>query len=170
MRFAAAALVASIVMVVPAWADDAAINRIYGDMSAAYKSLDVGAMERIYTPDVSYLQAGPGDAQWQAGRADVMGGFKQMFDAARASGDTLDIRFRIVKRTKQGDDAAADIGHFKLTVTPKGKPAQVMAGTFITMPVKRADGTWAFAADSWGPVKGEAYDKAAKSDGLRFDE
>lgn len=170
MRLAAAAFVATLVMMVPtARADDAAINRIYGDMSAAYQALDVGAMERIYTPDVSYLQAGPGDAQWQAGRTDVMDGFKQMFDAARANGDRLDIRFRIVRRTRQGDNTAADIGHFKLTITPKGQPAQVLSGTFITMPVKRADGSWAFAADSWGPVKVDAYEKAIKVDGLRFD-
>ncbi|OYQ32762.1 hypothetical protein CHU95_18590 [Niveispirillum lacus] len=170
MRLTTATLLASLVLVIPAHADDAAINRIYGDMRAAYTTLDLSVMERIYTPDVSYLQVGPGEAQWQAGRADVLGGFRQMFDAARTNGDALDIRFRIVQRTMQGDDAAADIGHFKLTVTPKGKPAQVMAGTFITMPVKTANGTWAFAADSWGPVKVDAFDKAVKSQGLRFDD
>lgn len=171
MRLSSAALLVSLILVVPAaMADHAGINQIYKDMGTAYRTLDLGGMERIYTPDVSYLMAGPGETQWQAGRADVLGGFKQMFDGARAQGEVLDIRFRIVNRTLQGDDAAVDTGHFKLTVKPKDRPAQVMTGTFITMPVKRADGTWAFAADSWGPVKEATYDKAVKADGLQYDE
>lgn len=153
----------------PALADDKAINGIYQDMSAAYAALDVPAMEKIYTADASYLQPGPEGTVWQVGRESIVGGFRQFFDGARERGDKLDIDFRVVSRTHQGDAAAVDLGHFKLTVTPKGAEPQTMSGTFMTMPVRQPDGTWAFAADAYGPVKLTVYESAARVEGLQFD-
>lgn len=163
------AAAAVLVTAMPALADDAAINRLYRDMSAAYGALDIGAMERIYTTDAGYLTLGRDGTAWQAGRERILGGFRGFFEDARSRGDRLEIGFRLVNRAMQGDDAAVDIGHFRLSVIPKEGEPRTMAGTFLTMPVRQPDGRWAFAADSYGPAAPEAYEKAERVDGLPFD-
>ncbi len=150
-------------------ATHAAINKVYTDMSAAYTALDVAAMGRIYTAEAAYLQPGPQGAVGEVGREGIVGGFKQFFEGAKAKGDKLDIDFRVVSRTLLNPTTAVDLGHFLLTVTPAQGQPQRMAGTFITVPTRQADGSWAFAADSYGPTKVDTYNSAPKTGNLKYD-
>lgn len=171
-RLITALAVAFALMAPSARADEAthaAINKIYGDMSAAYRALDLTGLEKVYAADATYLQPGPQGTAGLVGRAAVVGTFKGFFDDARAKGDRLEIGFRIVNRTLLNPTTAVDLGHFLLTVTPKGGQPQIMAGTFVTVPTRQADGTWAFAADSYGPTSVQTYRTAAPVAGLAHD-
>jgi uncharacterized protein (TIGR02246 family) len=163
-------LMIAVAMIVPtaAQASDAAANAVYDRMVAAYKAYDPAQLETVYAPDATYLS--------RSGRLDihrrdqVRRGLTGYIQQLKTKGSKVDMKFRVVERKRFGD-VYVDNGYVRTTVTPAdGTAPQVTTGKFLTVLAKQPGGHWSFVSDADSETPAEAFDRAVRIGGVKFDQ
>lgn len=126
-------------------APHAGVDAIYQRFAAGYDTLDAAAVADLYTADALYLAPG---SEVQRGRDAIRGGFAGFFDAVRAEGGRLAIRFEILDRVV-APGLVSDVGHFLLG-RDGGPEAR---GKFAVVAREEGDGAWRFHVDSYSDVE-----------------
>lgn len=169
MRFpafvAAAALSAS-----PAAADpaDASINRIYETIAAGVAANSGEGVTSAFADDAMILDPRAGaPAEGAAFRA----GIERMAERLKADGVQVKADYRVVRRLVSGD-IAVDTG-FRRQTMATAKAGGPQPGTqyhkFLVVARRQGDGRWKIVRDASLPASKEAWDSAARVDGLKFD-
>lgn len=165
--FAAAALGAA----APAAAADpadVAINRMYETIAAGVATNSGESVTSAFADDAMVLDPRAGaPAEGAAFRA----GVQRMADRLRADGVQVKADYRVVRRIVSGD-IAVDAGFRRQTMaTTKAEGPQ--PGTqyhkFLVVARRLADGRWKIVRDASLPATKEAWDAAARTEGLKYD-
>lgn len=153
----AAALLLLVEPVAGQVAPHAGIDAVYREFVAGYAELDASRVAGLYTDDALYLA---GRSPALIGEAAIAGTFKGFFDAVRADGATLRLRFRIVER-RVDDDAAWDLGFYHLTRLRGDSAGPPSVGRFVTGIRRDDSGRWRFVVDGFVESDLAAWEAAA---------
>jgi len=138
----------------------AAVDSVYAAFSRAYRTYDADLLRSIYTPDCQYLPANADTGVQTCETA--MRGFEAFFEGARTEDRRLDIAFRFIDRSVDGD-LAYDVGYYALTATaPEGETLSVSHGKFVTVLKRQPDGAWRIHVDGYSPAPAAAYEAAGR--------
>ena len=125
------------------------IDAIYQRFQLAYEKLDAEMVAGLYTDDALYLVP---DNDVMRGKENIRKNFSVFFDYNRNQGRKLNITFRILKRSVQGE-LGYDVGIYTLQSSKDGKILGEDQGKFVVVTRKMKDGTWKFELDSYSGLK-----------------
>ena len=125
------------------------IDAIYQRFQLAYEKLDAEMVAGLYTDDALYLVP---DNDVMRGKENIRKNFAVFFDYNRNQGRKLNITFRILKRSVQGE-LGYDVGIYTLQSSKDGKILGEDQGKFIVVTRKMKDGFWKFELDSYSGLK-----------------
>lgn len=146
---------------------DAAVNAIYRRMTAAYAGLDLDLLKTVYAPDCIYLsREREVDAALDRGAFWPM--FVDLFGQKRQGGETISIRFRVIRRTRLSG-GVHDVGYYRRMDLGPGGARPPGHGKFSTLCLPGPDGDWCFAYDGDVPATAAAYQNAVPVAGAIFD-
>jgi uncharacterized protein (TIGR02246 family) len=134
----------------------AAIDSLYGEFSAAYRTLDAARVANLYAPDALY--GSPGAPGFLHGRAPIEADFQRFFAAVRADSAGIAISFRFVER-RRSPTLATDVGFYALSTT-QGDSARTGAGKFVTILAPDSAGHWRFVLDTYSDATMESFNAA----------
>jgi len=171
MRFPVFGAALALVAAAPAAAADpadGAINRLYEAIAAGVAANSGEGVTSAFADDAMVLDPRPGaPVEGAAFRA----GIQRMADRLKAEGVQVKADYRVVRRIVSGD-MAIDTGFRRQTmVTTKAEGPQ--PGTqyqkFLVVARRQADGRWRIVRDASLPASKEAWDGAARVEGLKYD-
>ena len=152
----------------PAAANDGAANAVYERMQASSTADDpTSLLETVYAPNATYL---PGHRELGIdGREAVLKNMAQSQQHLRKAGGRVDLKFRVVDRKRFGD-IYVDSGYMRMAVKPaQGATEQIRYSKFVTVLARQPGGDWAFVADSESEAPLERFEKALRTEGVKFD-
>ena len=91
-----------------------------------------------------------------------------MGERLRADGVTVEARYRVERRAVSGD-VAVDSGLMRQAVARPGGPAMTQYSHFLVTLQKQKDGGWRIIGDASMPSTEEAWAKATRTEGLKYD-
>ncbi|MBV9882951.1 MAG: hypothetical protein JO276_08085 [Sphingomonadaceae bacterium] len=86
----------------------------------------------------------------------------------RQDGISVAAQYRLARRSVAGE-IAIDGGYMRQTMTRPGAPAMVQYVKFLVTLRRQPDGSWRITSDASMPSTEEAWNAAARVDGLRYD-
>ncbi len=141
--------------VIPAVTHDAGVNPhkeidgIYQRFQLAYEKLDAEMVAELYTDNALYLVP---DNDVMRGRENIRKNFATFFEYNKNQGTNLNIAFRIVRRSVQGE-LGYDVGIYTLKSIKEGKILGQDQGKFVVITRRIKNGTWKFELDSYSALK-----------------
>ena len=138
-------------------ADSTAIDSLYRTFRLAYARLDAPAVVDLYRDDALYGSGGaPG---FTVGRPPIARNFEGFFRSVGADSATLELRFRFIRRFRQGD-LASDVGFYHLRQVKGDSGGRPSVGKFVTVIRRDSTGHWRFAVDTYSDGSVAAFDSA----------
>lgn len=126
------------------------IDAIYETFSKGYKDLNVDLVTNLYTEDANYLASGN---TMTDGRAKIRENFAGFFENVRKSGNTMEIKFRILQR-EVDEKLGYEVGIYTLTTFKDGKQVGMGQGKFLVV-TKKIGKNWYFRFDGYSGLESE---------------
>jgi uncharacterized protein (TIGR02246 family) len=125
------------------------IDKIYGQFSEAYRTLDVEKVANLYTETAAYLAP---DNDILQSREAIRPTFKSFFEYVKNEGRTMTISFQIFQR-RIDKNLAYDVGIYTIRQHKDGKEAGIGKGKFVTVAVRDKNNNWRFQVDGYSDLK-----------------
>jgi ketosteroid isomerase-like protein len=127
------------------------LDALYQRFSKAFGELDVDGASGVYSDDAMYLI--PGE-ELRSGRPAIRESFAKAFQTHRQKGRQLFLRFGIVQRRVDGNQAY-DVGYGNLSVSSKDGYYSQSSFKFVVVARRlgRDDGSWRWQVDSWSGLQ-----------------
>lgn len=123
------------------------IDSIYTTFTKGYRELNVDLVTNLYTEDANYLA--PGN-EMTDGKAKVREGFASFFDYVKNNGETMEIKFQILKR-EVDNRLGFDVGIYTINTFKDGKQIRTGQGKFLVV-TKKIGNKWYFRFDGYSDV------------------
>jgi len=150
---------------VAATADDAALNGLYETLAKGAAAADAATIAGAFADDALLLYNDKGPAmQAAAFRASLTA----MSERLKTDKVALVSEYRIERRIVSGD-LAVDNGVLRRTLKKADGTAQTQYAKFVVAARRGAGGNWRIVTDASLPASVEAWDKAARGEGLKYD-
>lgn len=161
----AAAAVALAAAPVSAAPEDPALNGVYETLARGAAAASAETIAGAFADDAILLYEG---------RAPAMTGpafrtsLETMSDRLKADRVRLTSEFRIERRIVSGD-LAVDNGVLRRTLKRPDGTAQIQYAKFVLATRRQPDGGWKIVTDASMAASEEAWDRAVRVDGLKYD-
>lgn len=126
------------------------IDSIYSTFTKGYRELNVDLVTNLYTEDANYLA--PGN-EMTDGKAKVREGFASFFDYVKKNGETMEIKFQILKR-EVDKRLGYDVGIYTINTFKDSKQIRTGQGKFLVV-TKKIGNKWYFRFDGYSDLKPE---------------
>lgn len=123
------------------------IDKVYQDMTIAYRTNDVEKIQSLYHSDAYYLSPGH---TIKKGHKEFLPEFAGMFNGSIRDKSKLDIRFEIEKRTFI-EDEVHDLGVYTFIRTDSAGISRQNQGKFLTQ-LAKDQGQWKFKLDIYNNI------------------
>lgn len=129
------------------------IDSIYSTFTKGYRDLNVDLVTNLYTEDANYLA--PGN-EMTDGRGKIRESFASFFDYVKTNGETMEIKFQILKR-EVDTMLGYDLGIYTINTFKEGKQIRTGQGKFLVV-TKKIGNKWYFRFDGYSDIKPEKKD------------
>lgn len=123
------------------------IDSIYSTFTKGYRDLNVDLVANLYTEDANYLA--PGN-EMMDGRGKIRESFTSFFDYVKTNGETMEIKFQILKR-EVDKRLGYDLGIYTINTFKDGKQIRTGQGKFLVV-TKKIGNKWYFRFDGYSDV------------------
>lgn len=151
-----------------AYPADGALNRLYETIAAGVAVNSAEQVTGAFAADAVVLDSRPGPP---AGGDAFRAGIARMAERLKADGVEVKADYRVIRRMVTGD-VAVDVGYRRQSMAGT-KPGGPVPGTqyqkFLVVAQRQADGGWKIVRDASLPASKEAWDAAARTEGLKYD-